>query len=117
MGEPQQRVRDRQSTRKSIQSILQRSESAFNQALVRAERAGRVEDVRMSCLNLALLKTFQTSLGEGSGDVTASAADLLGEHADTSRNGIVADRSIGSGYHAAAGICRSDFGEAERRGH
>ena len=71
----------------------------------------------MSCLNLALLKTFQTSLGEGSGGVTASAADLLGEHADTSRNGIVADRSIGSGYHAAAGICRSDFGEAERRGH
>ena len=79
MGDPQQRTRDRLSTRMSIQHILQRSEMSFISALNLASGSGKVEDVRQSCLSLALLRTFQTSLGEGSLDVTASAADILGK--------------------------------------
>jgi len=78
MGDPQQRTRDRLSARQSIQHILQRSEMNFVEALKLAANSGKVEDVRQSCLSLALLKTFQTSLGEGSSEVTASAADILG---------------------------------------
>jgi separase len=79
MGNPQQRTRDRVSTRQSIQHILQKSEMSFVEALNMAANSGRVEDVRQSCLSLALLKTFQTSLGEGSSEITASAADILGK--------------------------------------
>ncbi len=69
----------RQSTRLSIDSVLQRADRSFMAAL--AERAGsaRIEDTRQACLSLALLKTFQTSLGHGSALVTASAAGILGE--------------------------------------
>lgn len=79
MGDPQQRAKDRRETRKSIQSILQKSEKSFMDALSAAAGSGRVEDVRMACLSLGLLRAFQTSLGEGSGEVTMSAADILGE--------------------------------------
>ena len=79
MGDPHQRTKDRRETRKSIQSILQRSEKSFEHALNIAADSGRIEDVRTACLSLALLRAFQTSLGEGSGQITASAADILGE--------------------------------------
>lgn len=79
MGNPEQRTRDRQSSRRNIQIILQKSEQAFMSSLNLAYGSGRVEDVRQSCLSLALLRAFQTSLGEGSAATTASAAALLGE--------------------------------------
>lgn len=78
MGQPQQRTRDRQSTRQSIQAVLQGAERSFVDALGSAPGIARVEDTRQACLSLALLRAFQTSLGEGSGDITASAADILG---------------------------------------
>ena len=79
MGNPEQRTSDRQSTRQSIQIILQQSEQAFLAALTLATGSGRVEDVRHACLSLALVRAFQTSLGEGSASVTASAAAVLGK--------------------------------------
>ena len=77
MGNPGQRTRDRLSTRRSIQHVLERSERSFLDALAMASNTGRVEDVRTACLSLALLRAFQTSLGEGSTALTASAAAIL----------------------------------------
>jgi len=108
MGDPQQRTKDRLSTRKSIQHILQRSESSFIEALNLASSSGKVEDVRQSCLSLALLKTFQTSLGEGSSEVTVSAADILGE-LDTPQVIVRFElmSSFRTGYHTSTGTAGS----------
>ena len=78
MGHPDQRTRDRQSTRHGIQLILDRSEKSFIEALSLSANSGLVEDVRQACLALALLRAFQTSLGQGSAGITASAAGILG---------------------------------------
>ncbi|WWC85253.1 uncharacterized protein L201_000115 [Kwoniella dendrophila CBS 6074] len=77
MGGPSKRVFDRQSTRQSIQTVLTRAEEAFLSALSLVTGSGKIEDIRQACLALALLRTFQTSLGQGSEDVTASAANML----------------------------------------
>jgi len=71
-------VKDRQSSRQCIELTLHRSERAFLSALTMASGTGRVEEVRQACLSLALLRAFQTSLGQGSPIVTASAAGILG---------------------------------------
>ena len=81
MGTPIKRVRDQQSTRDAIQHVLERSQAAFSSALEISARSGRVEDVRLACLSLALLRAFQTSLGQGSKSSTAAAAEILGESA------------------------------------
>ena len=79
MGLSKGRTKDRQSTRDSIQIILNRSQEAFISTLELSAAGGRVEDVRSACLSLALLRAFQTSLGQGSTDVTAAAAEVLCE--------------------------------------
>ena len=78
MGHPDQRTKDPQSTRDGIQLILERSERSFLAALSLSVNSGLVEDVRQACLSLALLRAFQTSLGQGSAAITASAAGILG---------------------------------------
>ncbi|WRT66903.1 uncharacterized protein IL334_003868 [Kwoniella shivajii] len=77
MGAPTKRVVDRQSTRQSIQSVLTRAEEAFLSALSLVSGSGKIEDIRQACLALALLRAFQTSLGQGSEEVTAAAAGML----------------------------------------
>ncbi|OCF72123.1 hypothetical protein I204_07388 [Kwoniella mangroviensis CBS 8886] len=77
MGAPLKRVVDRQSTRLSMQHVLARAEDAFLSALSLVSGSGKIEGIRQACLALALLRTFQTSLGQGSDEVTASAAGML----------------------------------------
>nr|XP_019013302.1 uncharacterized protein I206_01368 [Kwoniella pini CBS 10737]OCF52083.1 hypothetical protein I206_01368 [Kwoniella pini CBS 10737] len=77
MGAPAKRVADRQSTRQSIQTVLTRAEEAFLSALSLVSGSGKIEGLRQACLALALLRTFQTSLGNGSEEITASAAGML----------------------------------------
>ncbi|WWD01675.1 hypothetical protein V866_008621 [Kwoniella sp. B9012] len=77
MGAPLKRVVDRQSTRLSIQHVLARAEDAFLSALSLVSGSGKIEGIRQACLALALLRTFQTSLGQGSDEVTAAAAGML----------------------------------------
>nr|XP_018264106.1 uncharacterized protein I303_03986 [Kwoniella dejecticola CBS 10117]OBR86264.1 hypothetical protein I303_03986 [Kwoniella dejecticola CBS 10117] len=77
MGAPTKRVADRQSTRQSIQTVLSRAEEAFLSAISLVSGSGKIEGMRQACLALALLRTFQTSLGQGSEAITASAAGML----------------------------------------
>ncbi|KAK8870007.1 hypothetical protein IAR55_000577 [Kwoniella newhampshirensis] len=77
MGNSEERVNDRQSTRLSIQSVLVRAEQAFLDALSLVSGSGRIEGIRQACLALALLRAFQTSLGQGSASVTSAAAGVL----------------------------------------
>ncbi|WVQ78257.1 hypothetical protein IAT38_000341 [Cryptococcus sp. DSM 104549] len=77
MGNPEKRVNDRQSTRLSIKSVLARAEDAFLSALDLVAGSGRIEGIRQACLALGLLRAFQTSLGQGSAAITASAAEVL----------------------------------------
>ncbi|WVR04981.1 hypothetical protein IAU60_001993 [Kwoniella sp. DSM 27419] len=77
MGNPSKRPADRQSTRLGIQAVLARAEESFLSALSLASGSGKIEGIRQACLALALLRTFQTSLGQGSSKVTAAAADIL----------------------------------------
>jgi separase len=79
MGNRDVQQRDRQSTRLNIQAILERSERAFLSLLETASNRARVEDVRVACQSLALLRAFKTSLGQGSDAVTGSAASVLGK--------------------------------------
>ena len=79
MGSSKGRMRDRQSTRDSIQIILEKSQTAYLSALALSAGSGKVEEVRSACLSLALLRAFQSSLGQGSETVTAAAAEILGE--------------------------------------
>nr|XP_031857742.1 uncharacterized protein CI109_006837 [Kwoniella shandongensis]KAA5524814.1 hypothetical protein CI109_006837 [Kwoniella shandongensis] len=77
MGNSEKRVNDRQSTRLSIQSVLARAEQAFLDALALVAGSGRIEGIRQACLALALLRAFQTSLGQGSIAITSAAAGVL----------------------------------------
>jgi separase len=70
--------RDRLSTRNKIETVLDHAGIEFQDSLSLAASTGKVEDVRQACLNLALLKAFQTSLGQGSAAITAAAANILG---------------------------------------
>jgi separase len=79
MGTPGKKVDHRQSTRHRIQVILEQADAAYQSALELVAGSGKVEDVRQACLSLALLRAFQTSLGQGGARVTSFAADLLGE--------------------------------------
>ncbi|WVN89000.1 uncharacterized protein L203_104216 [Cryptococcus depauperatus CBS 7841] len=77
MGISERKVSDRQSTRLSIQTTLSRAEDAFLLALEMVSGIGKVESIRQACLALALLKAFQTSLGQGTKSITSSAASIL----------------------------------------
>ncbi|EIW70220.1 hypothetical protein TREMEDRAFT_29861 [Tremella mesenterica DSM 1558] len=77
MGDPKKRVQDRLSTRHNIQLALLRAESAYTSGLQISTRRGKVEDIRQALVSLALLGTFQTSLGMGSGTITNSVASML----------------------------------------
>ena len=79
MGTPGRKVDHRQSTRHRIQVILEQADAAYQSALELVAGSGKVEDVRQACLSLALLRAFQTSLGQGVARVTSFAADLLGQ--------------------------------------
>lgn len=79
MGTPGKKVDHRQSTRQRIQVILEQADVAYQSALELVAGSGKVEDVRQACLSLALLRAFQTSLGQGGARVTSFAADLLGK--------------------------------------
>lgn len=78
LGIPEKKIKDRQSTRLSIQAVLTRAEDAFLSALDLVAGGGKVESIRQACLALALLRAFQTSLGQGSQKVTSAAASTLG---------------------------------------
>lgn len=78
MGSAAAKPDHRQSARHRIQVILDQADQAYRTALSLVAGSGKVEDVRQACLSLALLRAFQTSLGQGSLEVTAVAADLLG---------------------------------------
>lgn len=104
MGKPQQRTRNRQSTRQSIQAVLSGAERAFIDALSSALGIVKVEDVRQACLSIALSRAFQTSLGEDAGESTASAADILGQYTvDQLPLRILLTSSCCDGYHSASG--------------
>ncbi|KIY31248.1 hypothetical protein I305_06356 [Cryptococcus gattii E566] len=77
LGIPEKKIKDRQSTRLSIQAVLTRAEDAFLSALDLVAGGGKVESIRQACLALALLRAFQTSLGQGSQKVTSAAASTL----------------------------------------
>lgn len=79
MGGAGNKIDHRQSARHRIQVILDQADEAYRAALSMVAGSGRVEDVRQACLSLALLRAFQTSLGQGGTDVTAFAADILGK--------------------------------------
>ena len=79
MGTASKKLDHRQSARHRIQVILDQADEAYRAALSMVAGSGRVEDVRQACLSLALLRAFQTSLGQGGMDATAFAADILGE--------------------------------------
>lgn len=80
MGNPGGQVDHRQSARHRIQITLDQANEAYRSALSLVAGSGRVEDVRQACLSLALLRAFQTSLGQGDTRITSFAADLLGEY-------------------------------------
>lgn len=77
MGSPGKRVKERHSSRHEAVLQLERASSAFRTTLASIAQTGRVEDVRQTCVSLALLGAFQTSLGHGSPATTASAACTL----------------------------------------
>lgn len=81
MGSPGKRTKskaqERQSSRHDAVVQLELASSAFRKTLARIARTGRVEDVRQTCVSLALLGAFQTSLGHGSPLTTVSAACTL----------------------------------------
>ncbi|KLT42574.1 hypothetical protein CC85DRAFT_274318 [Cutaneotrichosporon oleaginosum] len=77
MGSPGKRGKDRLSTRHDAVQQLERASAAFRNTLATIAARGRVEDVRQTCVSLALLGAFQTSLGHGSPATTASAASTL----------------------------------------
>lgn len=83
-------VDHRQSARHRIQITLDQANEAYRSALSLVAGSGRVEDVRQACLSLALLRAFQTSLGQGDSSLTSFAADLLGEpgHLSSMRRGV-----------------------------
>ncbi|GMK55720.1 hypothetical protein CspeluHIS016_0207760 [Cutaneotrichosporon spelunceum] len=56
---------------------LEHASAAFRNALTMIESRGRVEDVRQTCVSLAVLSAFKTSLGHGSPATTASTASTL----------------------------------------
>ena len=85
MGTPGKKVDHRQSTRHRIQVILEQADQAYQSALTLVAGSGKVEDVRQACLSLALLRAFQTSLGQGGARVTSFAADLLGQSIGSSQ--------------------------------
>lgn len=78
MGASDVKSKSRLSTRHKIEVVLDRAGGAFLQALKIAASSGKVEDVRRACLNVALLKAFQTCLGQGGRDNMAMAANLMG---------------------------------------
>jgi separase len=77
MGSPGKRGKDRHSTRHEAVLQLERASEAFRNTLSTIAARGRIEDVRQTCVSLALLGAFQTSLGQGSAATTASAAATL----------------------------------------
>lgn len=77
MGSPGRRGKDRHSTRHEAVLQLDHASAAFRNTLAAIAARGRVEDVRQTCVSLALLGAFQTSLGHGSPVTTASAAGTL----------------------------------------
>lgn len=78
MGSPDKRANGRrQSSRHAAISQLERASSAFRTTLANIARTGRIEDVRQTCVSIALLSAFQTSLGHGSPSTTAAAAGTL----------------------------------------
>jgi separase len=79
MGTMSKRLDHRQSARHRIEVILDQADQAYRAALSVVAGSGRAEDVRQACLSLALLRAFQTSLGQGGTDVTSFAADILGK--------------------------------------
>jgi separase len=77
MASPDKRIKDRQSTRHGANILLERAVEAFRVTLATDARTGRVEDIRQACVSLAVLGAYQTSLGQGSPEITAMAAGIL----------------------------------------
>lgn len=68
---------DRTSSRHAAQILLEKASEAFRSTLAAVARTGKVEEVRQACVSLAVLGAFQTSLGHGNSETTASAAGIL----------------------------------------
>lgn len=69
--------KDRASSRHTAQLLLEKASEAFRSTLAAVARTGKVEEVRQACVSLAVLGAFQTSLGHGNPETTASAAGVL----------------------------------------
>lgn len=61
-----------------VMSILVDAETAFQRFLAERGQTGNVEDVRDAVMSVALLKVYQSSLGQSSSPLTYDTVDLLG---------------------------------------
>lgn len=61
-----------------VMSILNDAETAFSRFLSARGQTGNVEDVRDAVMSIALLKVYQSSLGQSSSLLTYDTVDLLG---------------------------------------
>jgi hypothetical protein len=62
-----------------VMSILVEAETAFQRFLAARGQTGNVEDVRDAVMSIALLKVYQSSLGQSSSALTYDTVDLLGK--------------------------------------
>jgi hypothetical protein len=61
-----------------VMSILVDAETAFQRFIAERGETGNVEDVRDAVMSVALLKVYQSSLGQSSSSLTYDTVDLLG---------------------------------------
>ena len=67
------------AAKSAILAVLDRADRAFRLSLSLRSQSGRVVDIRQAHLSLALIRSFQTALGQGSAAVTLAAANAISE--------------------------------------
>lgn len=73
------------ASKSAILAVLDRADRAFRTSLMLRSQSGRVVDIRQAHLSLALIRAFQTALGQGSSAVTLAAANAISEYRVGSR--------------------------------
>lgn len=64
----------------AVMSVLADAEEAFRIYLAERSQTGNVEDVRDAVMSVALLKVYQSSLGQNASALTLDTVDLLGRY-------------------------------------
>jgi hypothetical protein len=64
----------------AVMSVLADAEEAFQSYLADRGQTGNVEDVRDAVMSVALLKVYQSSLGQNASALTLDTVDLLGRY-------------------------------------